>query len=38
MSGAGGAESDVNAGSYTLSETTLSGYTAGSWTVFKKGI
>jgi len=31
LSGAGGAESDVNAGSYTLSETTLPGYTAGSW-------
>jgi len=31
ISGAGGADSDVNAGTYTLSETTLSGYTAGSW-------
>ncbi|EWT03680.1 hypothetical protein N865_08770 [Intrasporangium oryzae NRRL B-24470] len=31
ISGAGGAESDVNAGSYTLSETNLPGYTAGSW-------
>ena len=31
ISGAGGAESNVNAGTYTLSETNLSGYTAGSW-------
>jgi hypothetical protein len=31
LSGAGGADSDVNAGSYTLSETNLPGYTAGSW-------
>ena len=31
ISGAGGADSDVNAGSYTLSETTLPGYTAGAW-------
>jgi hypothetical protein len=31
ISGAGGAESDVNAGSYTLSETNVTGYTAGSW-------
>jgi hypothetical protein len=31
ISGAGGAESDVNAGAYNLSETTLPGYTAGSW-------
>ncbi len=31
ISGAGGAESDVNAGSYTLSETNLPGYTASSW-------
>jgi hypothetical protein len=31
ISGAGGAESDVNAGSYALSETSLAGYTAGSW-------
>ena len=32
LSGAGGAESDVNAGSYALSETTLPGYTASAWT------
>jgi hypothetical protein len=31
ISGAGGAESDVDAGSYNLSETNLAGYTAGSW-------
>ena len=31
ISGAGGAESDVNAGSYTLSETSLWGYTASAW-------
>ncbi|MCI0387968.1 MAG: hypothetical protein MOB07_04255, partial [Acidobacteria bacterium] len=31
ISGAGGAESDVNAGSYALSETTLPGYMASSW-------
>ena len=31
ISGAGGVESDVNAGSYALSETSVSGYTAGSW-------
>jgi hypothetical protein len=31
ISGAGGAESDVNAGTYALSETNVAGYTAGSW-------
>jgi hypothetical protein len=31
ISGAGGAESDVSAGTYNLSETTLAGYTAGAW-------
>ena len=31
ISGAGGAESDVNVGSYTLSETSLWGYTASAW-------
>jgi Prealbumin-like fold domain len=31
LSGAGGAESDVKAGTYTLSETSLPGYTAGAW-------
>jgi hypothetical protein len=31
ISGAGGAESDVNAGKYDLSETNLPGYTAGAW-------
>jgi Prealbumin-like fold domain len=31
ISGAGGAESDVSAGTYSLSETSLPGYTAGSW-------
>lgn len=31
ISGAGGAESDVSAGTYTLSETNMTGYTAGSW-------
>src|SRR5206468_1393705 len=32
LSGAGGAESDVNAGAYALSESTgPSGYTAGPW-------
>src|SRR5204862_2202730 len=32
ISGKGGADSDVNAGSYTLSETNVPGYTAGAWT------
>jgi hypothetical protein len=31
ISGAGGVERDVNAGTYNLSETTLPGYTAGNW-------
>src|SRR3954452_24108404 len=31
ISGAGGADSDVSAGTYTLSETTLPGYTEGTW-------
>src|SRR5439155_16808246 len=31
ISGPGGAESDVNAGSYALSETSVAGYAAGSW-------
>jgi hypothetical protein len=31
ISGAGGAESDVNAGNYALSETSVSGYTASAW-------
>lgn len=31
ISGTGSVESDVNAGKYTLSETTLPGYTASSW-------
>ena len=31
ISGAGGAEGDVNAGSYTLSETNAPGYTASAW-------
>ena len=31
ISGAGVAEGDVHAGSYTLSETSVPGYTAGSW-------
>ena len=31
ISGAGGAESDVNAGTYNLSETNVAGYTAGNW-------
>src|SRR5439155_18116342 len=31
ISGAGGVEKEVDAGSYTLSETTLATYTAGSW-------
>lgn len=31
FSGAGGAESDVNAGTYTLSETSVPGYTASAW-------
>jgi hypothetical protein len=31
LSGAGGAESDVNAGSYALSETSVAGYTASDW-------
>jgi hypothetical protein len=31
LSGPGGAESDVNPGTYTLSETSVAGYTAGSW-------
>ena len=31
ISGAGGVESDVNAGSYDLSETSVSGYTASAW-------
>ena len=31
ISGAGGAESDVNAGTYALSETTVPGYTASAW-------
>jgi Prealbumin-like fold domain len=31
LAGAGGAESDVNAGTYTLSETNLPGYAAGNW-------
>jgi hypothetical protein len=31
ISGAGGAESDVNAGTYNLSETSVTGYTAGNW-------
>ena len=31
LSGAGGAESDVNAGSYTLGETGPAGYTASAW-------
>jgi CSLREA domain-containing protein len=31
ISGPGGVESDVNAGSYTLSETGPSGYTASAW-------
>ena len=31
ITGAGGAESDVNAGTYTLSEAGLPGYTAGDW-------
>src|SRR4029450_8497999 len=32
LSGNGGAESDVNAGTYTLAEGALAGYTPGSWT------
>ena len=31
VSGAGGADSDVSAGSYGLSETNVPGYTAGAW-------
>src|SRR5207247_998083 len=31
ISGAGGAESDVNAGTYTLTETNVPGYTASNW-------
>jgi Prealbumin-like fold domain len=31
LSGAGGAESDVNAGSYDLSETNVAGYSASAW-------
>ncbi len=31
LSGAGGADGDVSAGTYNLSETTLPGYTAGAW-------
>ena len=31
ISGAGGVTSDVNAGTYALSETSLAGYTAGLW-------
>jgi hypothetical protein len=31
LSGAGGAESDVSAGLYDLSETSVAGYSAGSW-------
>ncbi len=35
ISGAGGADSDVNAGSYNLSETTLPTYTASTWSCTK---
>ncbi|HYU66972.1 MAG TPA: hypothetical protein VEK09_09490, partial [Jatrophihabitantaceae bacterium] len=31
LSGSGGAEGDVHAGTYTLTETQLAGYTAGAW-------
>jgi hypothetical protein len=31
LSGAGGAESDVNAGTYNLSETNVAGYSASAW-------
>src|SRR5919198_4828 len=31
VSGAGGVDSDVNAGTYTLLETNVADYTAGSW-------
>ena len=37
ISGAGGADSNVSAGTYTLSETSLAGYAAGSWSCVKNG-